>query len=104
MTIDMDWMGNMGYMFAIKPLEDVFVASTLYTLSTPTYIDELPSFLDTLDHLYSWRNYHIDIKDIVLKAFDKHEKEKSFSSMLDFSTATTTDANASPNIYLKSMW
>ncbi|KAG1139758.1 hypothetical protein G6F37_011559 [Rhizopus arrhizus] len=100
MTIGMDWTGAMGYMFAVKPLDDVFVASTLYTLAMPTYIDELPSFIDTLDHLYSWRNYHVHIKDIVLEAICKREKENFFSSILDSSTITTTNVDTSPNIYL----
>ncbi|KAI8967740.1 hypothetical protein BDF20DRAFT_1004608 [Mycotypha africana] len=77
----MDWVGNVEYMFAIKPLEDAFVARTLFTLATPIYTDELPSFLDTLDHLYSWRNYHLCIKDIILKALAEREKEKLFSSI-----------------------
>lgn len=100
MTVGMDWTGTMGYMFAVKPLDDVFVARTLYTLTMPTYIDELPSFIDTLDHLYSWRNYHVHIKDIVLAALCKREKEKFFSSVLGFSTPTTTDGDTSPNVYL----
>lgn len=29
MTVGMDWTGTMGYMFAVKPLDDVFVARTL---------------------------------------------------------------------------
>ncbi|KAI7891906.1 uncharacterized protein EV154DRAFT_399843, partial [Mucor mucedo] len=40
-TVGMDWTGNMGYMFAVKPLDDVFVTRTLYTLTIPTYIDKL---------------------------------------------------------------
>jgi hypothetical protein len=100
MTVGMDWTGTMGYMFAVKPLDDVFVARTLYTLTIPTYIDELASFIDTLDHLYSWRNYHVHIKDIVLEALCKREKEKFFSSVLGSSTATTTDGDTSPNVYL----
>ncbi|KAI8092134.1 uncharacterized protein B0P05DRAFT_621871 [Gilbertella persicaria] len=100
MTVGMDWTGTMGYMFAVKPLDDVFVARILYTLATPTYLDELPSFIDTLDHLYSWRNYHVHVKDIVLEALCKREKETFFSSVLGPSTATTIDVNASPNIYL----
>lgn len=100
MTVGMDWTGTMGYMFAVKPLDDAFVASTLYTLTMPTYIDELPFFINTLDHLYSWRNYHIHIKDIILEALSKREKEKFFSSILGSSTGTTTDVNTSPNIYL----
>lgn len=100
MTVGMDWTGTMGYMFAVKPLDDVFIASTLYTLAMPTYIDELPSFIDTLDHLYSWCNYHVHIKDIVLEAICKREKESFFSSILRSSTVTTTDVDTSPNIYL----
>ncbi|KAI9470563.1 MAG: hypothetical protein EXX96DRAFT_542665 [Benjaminiella poitrasii] len=44
MTVGMDWTVTMGHMFAVKPLEDISVA-------THIYIDELPSFLDTLGHL-----------------------------------------------------
>ncbi|KAI9244092.1 hypothetical protein BY458DRAFT_426278, partial [Sporodiniella umbellata] len=100
MTVGMDWTGTMGYMFAVKPLDNVFVARTLCTLTIPTYIDELPSFIDTLNHLYSWRNYHVLIKDIVLEALSKREKERFFYSVLGSSTATTTDGNTSPNVYL----
>ncbi|KAI8989351.1 hypothetical protein BDB01DRAFT_718389, partial [Pilobolus umbonatus] len=100
MTVGMDWAGNMGYMFAVKPLDDVFVARTLYTLTIPTCIDELPFFIDTLDHLYSWRNHHVHIKDIVLKALCKREKEKFFSSVLGSSTTTAIDIDTSPNVYL----
>ncbi|KAG2201000.1 hypothetical protein INT47_006544 [Mucor saturninus] len=46
MTVGMDWTGNMGYMFAVKPLDDIFVTRTLYTLTIPTYIDELLSGAD----------------------------------------------------------
>ncbi|KAI7854231.1 hypothetical protein BDC45DRAFT_535674 [Circinella umbellata] len=101
MTVSMDWTGTIGYMFAVKPLNDVFVTRTLYTLTIPIYIDELPSFIDTLDHLYSWRNYHALIKDIVLEAFSKREKERFFySSMLGSSTTATTGGSTSPNVYL----
>ncbi|KAI9486911.1 MAG: hypothetical protein EXX96DRAFT_551092 [Benjaminiella poitrasii] len=100
MTVGMDWTGTVGYMFAVKPLDDVFIARKLYTLATPTYIDELPSFIDTLDHLYSWRNYHTYIKDIVLEALGKREKENFFSSLLGSSTVITANDDASPNIYL----
>lgn len=100
MTVGMDWMGTMGYMFAVKPLDDVFVARTLCTLTMPTYIDELPSFIDTLDHLYSWRNHHIHVKDIVLEALCKQEEGMFFSSVLGSSTTTTTDGHTSPNVYL----
>ncbi|KAG2209948.1 hypothetical protein INT47_003383 [Mucor saturninus] len=100
MTVGMDWTGNMGYMFAVKPLDDVFVTKTLYTLTIPTYIDELPYFRDTLDHLYSWRNYHVLIKDIILRTLFKREKERFFYSVLGSSTTTTTNGSSSPNIYL----
>lgn len=100
MTIGMDWIGTIGYMFAVKRFEDVYVARTLHTLATPTYADELPSFLETLDHLYAWRNHHLHIKDIIFQAHDKREKERLFSSILGSSIAATNTTNTSPNIYL----
>ncbi|KAI9492508.1 hypothetical protein BDB00DRAFT_427679 [Zychaea mexicana] len=45
----MDFTGPMGYMFAVKRIEDVYVSRRLSTLVIPTYLDELPSFIDTLD-------------------------------------------------------
>ncbi|KAI8334210.1 hypothetical protein BC941DRAFT_482354 [Chlamydoabsidia padenii] len=105
-TVGMDWTGPRGYMFAVNRLDDVYVARTLHTLLFPSYLDDLPAFVTTLDHLYAWRNHHQKLKDIVLPALRKHEDNQHFAELFGSlpatTTTTTTDINSciSPNIYL----
>ncbi|KAI8877403.1 hypothetical protein K501DRAFT_134563, partial [Backusella circina FSU 941] len=65
-TVGMDWTGPMGYMFAIKQLKDIYVAKPISTLLMPSYLEELPSFEETLNCLYAWRNHHLSLKEIML--------------------------------------
>lgn len=73
-TVGMDFTGPMGYMFVVKRVEDVYVSRHLSTLVMPTYLHELPSFIDTLDRLYAWRHHHIHLQDIVLPAIRKRNQ------------------------------
>lgn len=89
----------MGYMFAVKPVGDAFVARTLHalnTLNTLTYLDGLSLFESTLDYLFSWRNYQVPMKDIILESFKRQEKEKLFSSVFGSSSTATDETAASP--------
>ncbi|CEP09301.1 hypothetical protein [Parasitella parasitica] len=52
-TVDMDWVGNKGYMLAVKRVQDVYVAKPLSVLLMPQYVYEIPSFNDTLNYLYA---------------------------------------------------
>ncbi|KAI9486504.1 MAG: hypothetical protein EXX96DRAFT_549303 [Benjaminiella poitrasii] len=97
-TVGMDWTGPMGYMFAIKQVKDIYVAKPISTLLMPSYLEELPSFEETLNRLYAWRNHHLSLKEIMLSALRKCEQEVFFSSVLG--TSVSADIDNSPNIYL----
>lgn len=98
LTVGMDWTGPMGYMFAIKQVKDIYVAKPISTLLMPSYLEELPSFEETLNWLYVWRNHHLSLKEIMLPALRKCEQEVFFSSVLG--TSVSENINSSPNIYL----
>ncbi|OBZ90652.1 hypothetical protein A0J61_01301 [Choanephora cucurbitarum] len=97
-TVGMDWTGPMGYMFAIKQVKDIYVAKPISTLLMPSYLEELPSFEETLNCLYAWRNHHLSLKETMLPALRKCEQGMFFSSVLG--TSVSEDTNSSPNIYL----
>ncbi|KAG0183705.1 hypothetical protein DFQ28_001191 [Apophysomyces sp. BC1034] len=96
-TVGMDFTGPMGYMFAVKRIEDVYVSRRLSTLVIPTYLDELPSFIDTLDRLYAWRQHHCNLKDIVLPAIRSQKQAAHFANICGSDDAGIP---GSPNIYL----
>lgn len=96
-TVGMDFTGPMGYMFAVKRIEDVYVSRHLCTLVIPTYLDELPAFIDTLDRLYAWRHHHCNLKDIVLPAIRSQKQAAHFANICGSDDAGIP---GSPNIYL----
>ncbi|KAF7721380.1 hypothetical protein EC973_004809, partial [Apophysomyces ossiformis] len=97
-TVGMDFTGPMGYMFAIKRVEDIYVVCRLSTLIMPTYLYELSSFVDTLDRLYAWRHHHLRLKDIVLPAIRKRDPQIFFFNVLGCSELI--DGDISPNMFL----
>ncbi|KAL9545353.1 hypothetical protein PS6_008268 [Mucor atramentarius] len=97
-TVGMDWVGPMGYMLAVKQVQDVYVAKPISMLLMPRYLDELPSFKESLNCLYAWRNHHLGLKEIMLPALRKCEQEMFFSSVLG--TFESAQVHSSPNIYL----
>jgi hypothetical protein len=57
-------------MFAIKKLKDIYVAKHTNNLSVYMYLHQFPSFINTLEHLYSWRHRQLQLKEIVLPAMN----------------------------------
>jgi hypothetical protein len=47
--VGMDWTGPLGYVFAVTPFEVIYVARKVSTLLMPVYLDEIPSFEQSLD-------------------------------------------------------
>lgn len=72
------WTNNVGCIFSVKSL-NTFLLLELSIHSLHLLIST------TLDHLYSRRNYHDHVKDIVLEALSKRENKKFFSLVLDSS-------------------
>lgn len=93
-SVGMDWSGHLGYMFAVKSLDDVYVARTLSALIFPTYLDDLPSFVDTLNYLYAWRNHHLQLKDIVLPLLRKHRDNRRYEELCGTTLVPTAAGNA----------
>ncbi|KAL0084658.1 hypothetical protein F4703DRAFT_1916674 [Phycomyces blakesleeanus] len=66
-TLGMDWVGPRGYMFAVKKINDIYIAKHTNNLSIPEYLHQLPSFIATLKSLYIWKNHHTKLQDTILK-------------------------------------
>ncbi|ORZ11501.1 hypothetical protein BCR42DRAFT_100629 [Absidia repens] len=77
-TLAMDWIGSAGYMFSVSQYKDVFVARTFANLELPTYVANIPDFIDTLDALYVWKNHHCAMKDILLPRHCQDRQPISF--------------------------
>lgn len=84
-----------------KSLNIFYVAKHINNLLIPEYLHQVPSFLNTLRNLYSWKNHHISLQDKILTGITTKEDEKKNSSI----TGGINDASASskvlsPNFYL----
>ncbi|SAM06020.1 hypothetical protein [Absidia glauca] len=88
--VAMGWSGHLGYMFAVKSLDDVYVARHLSTLILPTYLDDLPSFVNTLDYLYAWRNHHLQLNDILIPLKRKQLNNIRYEELCGTPLAATT--------------
>ncbi|CAO3588661.1 unnamed protein product [Absidia cylindrospora] len=91
-TLAMDWIGPVGYMFTVSPYQDVFVARLFSTLDLPSYVANLPDFIDTLDALYVWKHHHLLMKDILVPAAHR----KMNRAMLDKYVSEEEDATRHP--------
>ncbi|KAF1806459.1 hypothetical protein FB192DRAFT_1273075, partial [Mucor lusitanicus] len=59
-------LGPRGYMFAVKKINDIYIAKHTNNLSIPEYLHQLPSFIATLKNLYIWKNHHTKLQNTIL--------------------------------------
>ncbi|KAI8072790.1 hypothetical protein BC940DRAFT_232898, partial [Gongronella butleri] len=67
-TLAMDWAGTVGHMFSLRNHDDLYVVTHEADLSIPDYIAELPGFLETIQHLFTWVEHNVKLKDTILAA------------------------------------
>ncbi|KAI9022766.1 hypothetical protein CLU79DRAFT_143375 [Phycomyces nitens] len=100
-TLGMDWVGPRGYMFAIKKINNIYIAKHINNLSIPEYLHQLPSFISTLKNLYIWKNHHTKLQDTILPGvLAKEENDFFFSISSGTDDAGRASKELSPNIYL----
>ncbi|KAI9262634.1 hypothetical protein EDC94DRAFT_584623 [Helicostylum pulchrum] len=90
-----------GYMFVVSNV-DVFVSNYMASLQLPTYIADIPDFIDTLDSFYVWKNHQIEMKDIFLVALKKKESDARLSHLIpDRVSQIESSEIASPTFSLR---
>ncbi|KAG2199648.1 hypothetical protein INT47_005173 [Mucor saturninus] len=100
-TLGMDWVGPRGYMFAVKKINNIYVAKHTNNISIPEYLHQLPSFLATLKNLYIWKNHHTKLQDTILTGVIAKEDDDFFLSIASGTDdAGSASKGLSPNIYL----
>ncbi|CAO3646841.1 unnamed protein product [Mucor hiemalis] len=99
-TMSMDWVGSKGYTFAVKKVDDIYIALSLKTISMPIYLFQLPEFVNTLDTLYSWSHHQVKLQEVVLPAAIAKEDEDLFSEVTANNIADEGNVLGSPNVYL----
>ncbi|KAG0168807.1 hypothetical protein DFQ28_009627 [Apophysomyces sp. BC1034] len=86
-TQAMDWIG-----IAVSQDEDVFVARLFANLELPTYVANIPDFMDTLDALYVWKNHHCAMKGILLPAIAKKDSRSVLANLVSVDLPPPSDA------------
>ncbi|RCH82053.1 hypothetical protein CU098_000444, partial [Rhizopus stolonifer] len=100
-TLGMDWVGPRGYMFAVKKIDDIYIAKHINNLSVPEYLHQLPSFIATLKNLYTWKNHHSNLQNTILTGMTAKEDDEFFSSIVNgIDDASRASKELSPNVYL----
>ncbi|ORX53505.1 hypothetical protein DM01DRAFT_43573 [Hesseltinella vesiculosa] len=91
-TMAMDWNGPVGCMFVVAPYDNIFYTEEIASLAIPVYMDDLETFLPTLDAIYMWKNHHVGLKNIVLPAVARQSRASC-------PTQSSTSMNVSPNVF-----
>lgn len=90
-------IGPRGYMFAVKKVDSIYIAKHISNLTIPEYLQQLPSFINTIKTLYYWRNYHLQLRDKIVTALITREDDDFFSGITG---ADDENRPTSPNVYL----
>ncbi|KAI7903131.1 uncharacterized protein BX663DRAFT_507543, partial [Cokeromyces recurvatus] len=65
-------------MFAVKKINNIYIAKHTSNLSIPEYLHQLPSFIAMLKNLYIWKNHHIELQDTILTGVIAKENDFFF--------------------------
>lgn len=88
-------------MFAVKKINNIYIAKHTNNLSIPEYLHQLPTFIATLKNLYSWKNHHTKLQDAILTGLIAEEDDEFFLSIASGTNdAGSASRELSPNIYL----
>ncbi|KAI8380045.1 hypothetical protein BD560DRAFT_388260 [Blakeslea trispora] len=98
-TLGMDWIGQRGYMVSIQKTDNIYIARHKCNLMIPECLEQLPLFINTMKELYNWKDHHIKLKEIIIKAYYEKENTNFFSGIADGENEIVQKP-ISPNIYL----
>lgn len=64
-VIGIDWLGDVGYMMAIKKVDSAYVAYHIGDLALPVSLSCLKDFKQTLNLLFSFKHHHFKLRRIL---------------------------------------
>ncbi|KAG0170120.1 hypothetical protein DFQ29_009422 [Apophysomyces sp. BC1021] len=97
--LGMDWSGFDGYMFSMKEVEDVTVASYVCQLMVPIHYKELGSFKYTLSSLLYMKNHYKTYADSIELAKLKQTRNSKFNKVVANLAVPGPSRSPSPDEY-----
>ncbi|KAI7847182.1 hypothetical protein BDC45DRAFT_24964 [Circinella umbellata] len=92
----MDWIGNMGYVIAVKQVDSAYLVYFMGDLILPQTLGNFCDFKDTLNLLFSFKHHHQKLAVIVEPAYHRH---KAQSTLRKYRTTLMEKRSPSPDTF-----
>ncbi|KAG2223842.1 hypothetical protein INT45_012715, partial [Circinella minor] len=92
----MDWIGNLGYVIAVKQVNSAYLVYFMGDLILPQTLSNFCDFKDTLDLLFSFKHHHQELALIVESAYHRQNAQ---ATLRKYRTTSMEKRSPSPDTF-----